>query len=200
MALLAFFAMLRRSEYLSDGSFDPATDLTTGDFRFEFAPDGTPVRVIITIKHSKTDQYANRTEVVVGLGFEGLCCVSVLYDYFLCWRRGAPLTAPAFTAPDGSPATYDFLATGLRAALTEARIDPSLYASPSFRSGGATAAAAEGVPEYLIKLHGRWASCVFLHYVRKDKRTLADMAAAMGRAEPDILRHGTTKRASPPTA
>ena len=88
----------------------------------------------------------------------------------------------------------------MSAALTEAGIDPSLYASHSFRSGGATAAAAEGVPEYLIKLQGRWASCVFLRYVRKDKRTLADMAAVMGRAEPDILRHGTTKRASPPTA
>jgi hypothetical protein len=200
MSLLAFFAMLRRSEYLSDGTFDPATDLTIGDFRFEFAPDGTPIRVIVTIKLSKTDQYANGTEVVVGLGFDGLCCVSVLYDYFQRWRRGASPAAPAFTATDGSPATYEFLATGLRAALTEAGIDPSLYASHSFRSGGATAAAAEGVPEYLIKLQGRWASCVFLRYVRKDKRTLADMAAVMGRAEPDILRHGTTKRAFLSTA
>jgi hypothetical protein len=200
MALLAFFAMLCRSEYLSDGTFDPATDLTIGDFRFEFAPDGSPVRVIVTIKLSKTDQDANGTEVVVGLGFDGLCCVSVLYDYFQRWRRGALLTAPASTTADGSPATYDFLATGLHAALTEAGINPSLYASHSFRSGGATAAAAEGVPEYLIKLQGRWASCVFLRYVRKDKRTLADLAAVMGRAEPDILRHGTTKRSSPSTA
>ena len=60
--------------------------------------------------------------------------------------------APAFTTADGSPATYDFLADGLRAALTEAGTDPSLYASHSFCSGGSTAAAAEGVPEYLIKL------------------------------------------------
>ena len=192
-------SVLRRSEYLSDGTFDPATDLTIGDFRFELAPDGSPVRVIITIKISKTDQYANGTEVVVGLGFDGLCCVSALHTYFLRWRRGALPTAPAFTTADGSPATYDFLAVGLRTALTEAGIDPSLYASHSFRSGGATAAAAEGVPEYLIKLQGRWASCVFLRYVRKDKRTLADMAAVMSRARPDVLRHGTTKRASPST-
>ena len=150
------------------------------------------MRLIITIKISKTDQYTNGTEVVVGLGFGGLCCVSVLYNYLATWRRGASRMAPAFTMADGSPATYAFLATGLRAALIGAGIDPSSYASHSFRSGGATAAAAEGVPEYLIKLQGRWASCVFLRYVRKDKRTLA---VAMTNAEPDILLHGTTKRA-----
>ena len=158
-----------------------------------------PIRVIITIKVSKTDQYAHGTEVVVGLGFDGLCCVSALYTYFLRWRRGASPSALAFTTRGGSPAAYDFLATGLRAALLELGVDPSLYASHSFRSGGATAAAAEGVPEYLIKLQGRWASCVFLRYVRKDKRTLADLAASMARARPDVLSHGTTKRPSPST-
>ena len=55
MSLLAFFAMLRRSEYLSDGSFGPATDLTLGGFRFALAPDGTSARVTITIQVSKAD-------------------------------------------------------------------------------------------------------------------------------------------------
>jgi hypothetical protein len=182
MSLLAFFAMLSRSEYLCDGMFNPESDLTVGDIVFEYATDGSPVRVIVTIKGGKTDQYSFGTEVAIGLGFDGLCGVSALHFYMSTWRKGAALSEPAFTSSPGVTASYSFIAEGLRSALLEVRVDPSSYASHSLRSGGATTATAEGAPEYLIKLQGRWASCVFLRYVRKDKRTMSAMAGQMSAA------------------
>ena len=140
MSIFASVTKARCNWYLPNGTFDPDRYLTIGAFRFEFAADGAPVRVIITFKHG--------TEVAVGLGFpgEGLCCVSALCNYFLRWRSGASSSAPVFTTANESAATCDFLGHWLRAALMEAGIDPSLYAPHSFRLGGELLAA-EDVPE-----------------------------------------------------
>ena len=44
------------------------------------------------------------------------------------------------------------------AKLTELGFDSTKYGLHSLRSGGATAAANEGVPDRLFKWHGRWKS------------------------------------------
>ena len=43
-------------------------------------------------------------------------------------------------------------------ALRSVGVDPKKYGLHSLRSGGASAAAAAGVPDRLFKKHGRWAS------------------------------------------
>ena len=46
----------------------------------------------------------------------------------------------------------------LREVMAKVGLDVELYGLHSLRSGGATAAAAEGVPQRLIKRHGGWRS------------------------------------------
>lgn len=57
--------------------------------------------------------------------------------------------------------------------------DPSRVSSHSLRVGGASALAAAGLPEYLIKEMGSWRSNAFLTYLRTCLQTFSDAQDAM---------------------
>ena len=46
----------------------------------------------------------------------------------------------------------------VKTALSSIGLDPKLFGLHSFRSGGASAAASNGVSDRLFKAHGRWKS------------------------------------------
>ena len=57
--------------------------------------------------------------------------------------------------------------------------DPSRVSSHSLRVGGASALAAAGLPEYLIKEMGSWRSNAFLTYLRTCLQTFSDAQDVM---------------------
>ena len=52
-------------------------------------------------------------------------------------------------------------------------LDSSRFSGHSFRIGGATSLARRGVPDYIIKMLGRWKSKAFRVYCRLDTVRLA---------------------------
>ena len=65
---------------------------------------------------------------------------------------------PLFIFCNGSYLTRSSLTSILKALLGRSGIDISRYSSHSFRIGAATTAAAANVPDWLLKVMGRWAS------------------------------------------
>lgn len=63
----------------------------------------------------------------------------------------------------------------LRSLLMRIGLNNSRYAGDSFRIGAATAAAAAGVEDHMIKDLGRWSSDCYVRYIRTDPEVLKDM-------------------------
>ena len=90
----------------------------------------------------------------------------------------------AFIFEDGLPLTRQRLTANLRVLLSAAGFAPEKYASHSFRIGGATTAAAAGLPDWQIQAMGRWTSDCYTCYVRIPQSTLLQASrrlAAQGR-------------------
>ena len=64
----------------------------------------------------------------------------------------------------------------VREALQPSGVDVSHYSGHSFRIGAATAAAAAGIEDSLIKTLGRWRSSAYQLYVRVPRERLASVS------------------------
>ena len=182
--VLAFFALFRRSDMFpaTPGAFDPEFDMCVGDVSWEYI-DGVR-HLIITLKYSKVDRAGAGDQIVLGPGAGGLCIVEEMWAYLQRWRRGAAATAPLFVDGQGAAIGFHKHAALIAAAIRAIGEDPSAYTSHSWRIGGATAAAAAGIPELLIQQLGRWRSLCFKIYTRRDKRLHGGAAALMAAARP----------------
>ena len=67
----------------------------------------------------------------------------------------------------------------ISSALSTAGLDDKSYSGHSFRIGAATAAAAAGIPDHLIKMLGRWESSAYQLYVRTPHQAFADISRRM---------------------
>lgn len=88
--------------------------------------------------------------------YERMCCLVTVDD-----------TQPAFgrVNVDYIPITYNFFVKKMRLLFKRAGLSPELFSSHSFRRGGATCAFEKGVPDYLIKTQGDWASDAYQSYL-----------------------------------
>ena len=161
MILLMFAGMLRESE---------AVALRKSDVWIERVEDKEIVSVFV--RKSKTDQLqVGNTRVLASNADPRLCPVK----WVRLLQEVAPAEADAFFWKTGgghlastSPSHI------LRKALERIGVDPAPYGSHSLRKGGATAAAAAGVEERLIKWHGNWKSdCVHLYIQESLEKQLA---------------------------
>ena len=64
----------------------------------------------------------------------------------------------------------------VRVALGQAGLESSEYAGHSFRTWAVITEAAQGLPEWLIKMLGRWQVSAYLTYIRTPKETLCAVA------------------------
>ena len=120
--------------------------------------------VVILVRHSKTDQAGAGQHVFIGTaGDSVLCPVRALVRLA---DMTAVLRGPVFAVHHHSPDAVSkaTMLSRLHRALRDLDQPHQLFGLHSFRSGGATAAAVGGMPERLIKAHGRWVSDVVRQY------------------------------------
>ena len=161
---LAFFGFLRSSEFTCNSKFDPQTHLSRADIIFQpniFSPN----LLEITIKKSKTDPFRETAKLTIARSNSNVCAVTALQDYLL-QTHGNSTSQPLFRFTDGRYLTRASLTNNLRALLHVCGLDSTNFASHSFRIGAATTAGAVGIPDWLIKVLGRWKSNAYQTYIK----------------------------------
>ena len=169
--LLAFFALLRVSEYTSPTTTrsDP-NSLSVGDVTV----DARHRVARVHIKKSKTDPFRLGVTLRVCAIPHAFCPVKALIRYLS--RRGAR-PGPFFMYSNGS-------------FLTRARIRDLLARSlphvqnintHSFRRGGASALSDAGVEGHVIQILGRWKSDAYIQYIQMSEDFLAQTTFSMVR-------------------
>ena len=165
-----FFGFLRSGEITvpSAKEYDAGSHLSEGDVRLDSVTSPTTVQV--WIKASKTDPFRKGVSVYLGKTGNGLCPVAAVAAYLAVRGRSQ---GPFFRFAGGTPLTREGLVKHVREALGASGVDASKYSGHSFRIGAATAAAAVGIEDSLIKTLGRWQSSAYLLYIRVPRERLA---------------------------
>ncbi len=173
---VGFFGFLRAGEFLiPDGvQFDPSRHLSLADIVLDTSAPRW--RFLVTIKASKTDQYFQGAQVVLGATEADLCPVAALLDY-LSSRGDSP--GPLFVFSDGSPLHRSRFVQEVQRALSASGLTGLNFNSHSFRIGAATSAGAAGVPESTIKVLGRWKSLAYQQYIRPSMDDLAEVSSQL---------------------
>lgn len=183
---LAFFAFLRCSEFTYSGvyKFRPSLDLSTDCITFH--PNlAHPQRMTVYLKSSKTDISREGHSLTIARTLSPLCAVVAMQEYFLLAR---PQPGPLFYFQSGRYLTRSVVSNLLRDSTRVAGFPYRSLKGHSFRIGAASVAAAAGLPDWLIKVLGRWSSDCYQLYIRTPQSTLESvaprMAAVSGRFSP----------------
>ena len=136
-------------------------------------PAAVPSLVSLFLRRAKTDPFGKGISIFLGKSGSTLCPVLAVLSY-LAVRPNSE--GPLLVRSDGSPLTRDQFVRLVKRALSVANIDSSAYSGHSFRIGAASAAAAAGVPAYVIKALGRWESEAYHVYIRTPREALASVA------------------------
>ena len=151
---LAFFAFLRCSEftYLGVYSFSSKFNLTTECVTF--SPSlACPQRLLVTLKSSKTDSFRAGQSLIVARCPSLLCPVSAMQQFFLLAK---PRSGPLFYFQSGRYLTRSSVMHLLQDSARCAGLPHESLNGHSFRIGAASTAVAAGLPDWLIKVLGRW--------------------------------------------
>ncbi|KAJ8550569.1 hypothetical protein ON010_g10500 [Phytophthora cinnamomi] len=159
-AVVDFFFLLRRSEYLADGTKVKPYIIRGNDVQFNSA-QGEPTHSIktasaVTIKFrgSKSDQVgAGAARTLHRSGSAWLCQVLATWELAQHARSFGNNKALCATGT-GKVLAANRLTEASKAAAAAAGADPSSFGTHSMRSGGATALFAAGVDRFTIKLFG----------------------------------------------
>ena len=127
--------------------------------------------LVIRLSKSKVDVYRQGDEVVIAKGSTEACPLKYTKRYLsevgeledsqsnnYLIRRLVLSKKVYVLSKINKPITYSRARELLICHLEEAGYDPKQYGLHSFRSGGATTAANNGIPDRLLKKHGRWRS------------------------------------------
>lgn len=174
-----FFGFLRSGEVTipSSREYDPEGHLSEGDVSLDSQSDPSVVRV--HIKASKTDPFRQGVYVYLGRTGSELCPVAAVAAYLAIRGRSA---GPFFRFAAGTPLSRESLVKHIRGALRPFGVDVSQYSGHSFRIGAATAAAAVGVEDSMIKTLGLWQSSAYQSYVRIPRDSLAAVSKKLSEA------------------
>ncbi len=167
---ICFFGFFRSGEICipSRASFNSNIHLTPSDIAVD--NKSRPTMVQIHLKQSKTDQFHEGADIVIGATGQSVCPVAALLQY-LTIRGSDP--GPLFCSPGGQPLIRSSFVGSVQSALVKLGYDPTLYAGHSFRIGAATTAASVGVSDAIIMSMGRWNSMAYAVYVHTPREVLA---------------------------
>ena len=126
----------------------------------------------IILKSSKNNVFREGHQLVIACSPSPLCAVSAMYSYLLAASPQGPL----FSFQSSRYLTRSAVVHLLRDAAHYAGLPYKSLKGLSFRIGAASTAAAAGLPNWLIKVLGRWSSGCYQLYIHSPKNVL--MAAA----------------------
>ena len=174
---IGFFGFLRAGEFLvPDGAqFDPSRHLSLSDINL--VTSAPQWHFLVTIKASKTDQFFQGGQVVLGATGSDLCPVEALLGSDLSSRGPAP--GPLFILPDGGPLRRPQFVEEVQQALSASGLVGLNFNSHRFRIGAATPTGAAGVPESTIKVLGRWKSMAYQRYIRPSMEDRAQVSSQL---------------------
>ena len=179
---LTFFGFLCCSKltYLGVNKYCSRFDL--GTECVSFVPSlASPQHMVITLWSSKTEPFCTGQSLLIARGDSSLCAVTAMQHYF---QFVAPPPGPLFIFQSGHLLT--------RATVTSLLHDTACHAGLSFHSlkghsfciGAPSSAAAAGLPDWLIKVMGRWSSDCYQLYIRTPKQVLLSTAPRKASSSP----------------
>ena len=178
LLIFGFFMMARKSNLVPDSisKFDKGKHLCCSDVLL------SDNLVLVSLKWSKTNQFSDRQHYIPLLAMEGsaLCPVKA-YKKLLALIPNSP-EAPLFQMmKDGKflPLTYNVLQSRLKSLISATGRAPEAYSSHSLRRGGATFAAAAGVPRHHIQQVGDWRSDAVDNYLHNNLQSRVQAAQKM---------------------
>lgn len=132
---------------------------------------------VLRLRMSKTDPFSHGVDITI---FENDVFKPVHnMCLYMQTRRSLSCSphSPLFITDEFNhgPMHRDKFIHHLRSLLMRIGLNDSRYAGHSFRIGAATAAAAAGVEDHMIKDLGRWSSDCYVRYIRTDPEVLKDM-------------------------
>ena len=186
-AVLAWFFLLRRSEYLCIQGRPSRHALRVKDVRFIDALEREStiyedVDVVqLHIRSSKSDQKAKGVHLRLSKSkVNELCPVNAAWSLLMdaAQRKADEEELLCSWAKDQTISSED-MSTFTKAAAEVCDEDPKHFSTHSLRSGGATALFKGGVPDLAIQKFGRWASDTYKQYARIDDQTVLGLAPSM---------------------
>ena len=147
-------------------SFLQASEFATSNITWRHAGD----RYTVFIEQSKTDPFHCGHTTIRAIG-TSICPVRALRLYA---EAIAPSQDDALGFKGGrfSPLDRQHVTTTIHCLLQNTRYNHQHYISHSFRSGATTTAAAPGIPDWLIKILGRWRSDAYQVYIHSSPEML----------------------------
>lgn len=182
---LAFFAFLRCSEFTYPGArnFSSQFNLTTDCVTF--SPSlARPQHMLLKLKSSKTDSFRQGQSLVLARCSSLLCPVSAMQRYFMLAQ---PRPGPLFYFQSGRLLTRSSVTHLLQDSARCAGLPYESLKGHSFRIGAASAAAAAGLPDWLIKVLGRWSSDCYQLHIRTPETVLLSAVPKMARVSGNFI-------------
>jgi len=165
---LAFFAFLRCGEL---------TGLEQSDVTIRGHPQK---HLSVYLQASKTDPFRQGCQLSVGCtapAHASICAVRLVEAYRQAVVPTNAKNDPLFRFRNRTPLSRSSLTSTVQRLLKEDGCPhASAYKGHSFRSGAATTAASAGVPDWLIKVMGRWASDAYQTYIKTPQTTLLNVS------------------------
>ena len=176
---LAFFVLFR--VYIPGArNFSSQFNLTTDCVTF--SPSlARPQDMLLKLKSSKTDSFKQGQSLVVAQCSSLLCPVSAMQRYFMLAQ---PQPGLLFYFQSGRLLTQSSVTHLLKDSARCAGLPYDSLKGHSFRIGAASAA---GLPDWLIKVLGRWSSDCYQLYIRTPETVLLSAVPKMARVSGNFI-------------
>ena len=194
----AFCGLLRAAEMaLQPGeTWHPELNLSRADVKFYYDEHGA-LYVVVMMRPCKNGKYLRGKTVPIVLAGGGTLVdpVSALWELYAgdpvpeSVEHVTPLFRIRSRGTTGS-LTVDQVRIEVKTLMSSLGLDPARFGAHSLRIGGATAAAAAGVPPSVIRVMGRWNSDIFEIYTRLTQQAAARMTGVIGSTPFDDLERG----------
>jgi len=194
----AFCGLLRAAEMSlqPNETWHPELHLSRADVKFYNNENGD-LYAVLMMRQCKNGKYLRGKSVPIVLSGGGTMIdpVSALWDLY----AGDPVpeavehVTPLFRVRSRGAAgslTVDQVRIEVKTLMSNLGLDPARFGAHSLRIGGATAAAAAGVPPSVIRVMGRWNSDIFEIYTRLTQQAAARMTGVIGSTAFDDLERG----------